>query len=193
MIPTLREATLDDAELIARLTRACWVGKPEGSSGHFESAEKVRKDLTEGEGIVMELSGVPVGSVRYFPVRESNQSGAYITAPVVPGAYITAPVVPGAYVTALEIGRLGILPEHRGRGLSTWLMNEITMRATLRGIQELRLAVRTDEPGLLEYYKRQGFFEDASISYSHANPNSPKPIAMRKYLFDRPRPSGELL
>ena len=38
------------------------------------------------------------------------------------------------------------------------------MRATARGIEELRLAVRTDEPGLLEFYKRQGFFVDDTIS-----------------------------
>ena len=175
MIPTLRNATPDDAELIARLTRACWVGKPEGSSGHHESEANVLQSLRDGEAIIMELAGVPVGSVRYYPVLETGTNGEKF-----------GPI-------ALEIGRLGILPEHRGRGLSTWLMNEVMMRATTRGIQELRLAVRTDEPGLLEYYKRQGFFEDASISYSHANPNSPKPITMRKYLFDRPRPSGEWL
>lgn len=175
MIPTLRDATHADAELIARLTRACWVGKPEGSSGHRESEANVLQSLHDGEAIIMEINGQPVGSVRYYPVYTALEDGSRI-----------GPV-------ALEIGRLGILPEHRGRGLSTWLMNEITIRATNRGIEELRLAVRTDEPGLLEYYKRQGFFEDASIAYSHANPNSPKPITMRKYLFDRPRPSGDLL
>ncbi len=174
MIPTLRNATPDDAELIARLTRACWVGKPENSSGHRETAESVRQNLQDGEAIIMELAGVPVGSVRYYPVLETNQNSQKF-----------GPV-------ALEIGRLGILPEHRGRGLSTWLMNEVTMRATLRGIQELRLAVRQDEPGLLEFYKRQGFFEDASIKYSHANPLSPKPITLRKYLFDHPRPQRDL-
>jgi GNAT superfamily N-acetyltransferase len=183
MIPTLRTATPEDAELIARLTRECWVGKPEGSSGHRETAASVRQNLQDGEAIIMELAGVPVGSVRYYPVLEIGANGEK-SGPV-------APVVPGAHVIALEIGRLGILPEHRGRGLSTWLMNEVTMRATLRGIQELRLAVRQDEPGLLEFYKRQGFFEDASIVYNHANPHSPKPITMRKFLFDHPRPRGD--
>jgi GNAT superfamily N-acetyltransferase len=175
MIPTLRNTTPDDAELIARLTRACWVGKPENSSGHRETEASVRENLQDGEAIIMELAGVPVGSVRYYPVLEIGANGEKF-----------GPV-------ALEIGRLGILPEHRGRGLSTWLMNEVTMRATLRGIQELRLAVRQDEPGLLEFYKRQGFFEDASIAYSHANPLSPKPITLRKFLFDHPRLSGDTL
>jgi GNAT superfamily N-acetyltransferase len=173
MIPNLRNATHDDAELIARLTRECWVGKPENSSGHRETPEKVSRDLEDGSAIVMELAGVPVGSIRYFPVFNTLEDGTK-----------AGPV-------ALEIGRLGILPEHRGRGLSTWLMNEVMMRATTRGIEELRLAVRTDEPGLLEFYKRQGFFVDDTITYSHANPNSQKPITLRKYLFHRGPPRGE--
>jgi GNAT superfamily N-acetyltransferase len=173
MIPNLRNATEDDAELIAQLTRKCWIGKPENSSGHRETPEKVLHDLEDGAAIIMELNGIPVGSIRYFPVFNVGENGEKY-----------GPV-------ALEIGRLGILPEHRGRGLSTWLMNEVMMRATARGIEELRLAVRTDEPGLLEFYKRQGFFEDSSITYSHANPNSQKPITMRKNLFHRGPPKGE--
>jgi ribosomal protein S18 acetylase RimI-like enzyme len=175
MIPTLRTATTADAELIAALTRACWVGKPANSSGHREDAAKVLGSLRDGEAIIMELNGKPIGSVRYYPV------------------YTTLPDGSRAGPVALEIGRLGILPEHRGRGLSTWLMNEVMMRAVTRGIEELRLAVRQDEPGLFEFYRRQGFFEDASIAYSHANPNSPKPITMRKYLFDRVPSRGETL
>jgi ribosomal protein S18 acetylase RimI-like enzyme len=176
MIPTLRTATLEDAELIASLTRACWVGKPENSSGHRETAERVRQNLEEGFGIIMEIAGRAVGSVRCYPVFEVDEHGERF-----------GPV-------ALEIARLGILPEFRGRGLSTWLMNEAMLRATHQGIEELRLAVRTDEPALKAFYERQGFAEDSSIAYSHANPNSPKPITMRKYLFSRrPGHVGEFL
>jgi GNAT superfamily N-acetyltransferase len=174
MIPELRTATLEDAELIARLTRECWVGKPINSSGHRETTETVEKSLREGHAIIMYLEGVPVGSVRWYPVMgESTPEVTYYGA------------------IAWEIGRLGIIPAYRGRGLSTWLMNEIMIRATSSGIEELRLAVRTDEPGLLEFYKRQGFFEDSSIKYSHANPKSQPPITMRKYLFQHPRFRGD--
>lgn len=172
MIPVLRTATLEDAELIAQLTRACWVGKPEGSSGHRETAESVRRNLEEGFAIIMEIGAQPVGSVRCYPVFETLEDGTR-----------NGPV-------ALEIARLGILPELRGRGLSTWLMNEAMLRATHLGIEELRLAVRSDEPGLQRFYERQGFFVDPSLTYSHANPNSPKPVTMRKYLFTRVPSSG---
>jgi GNAT superfamily N-acetyltransferase len=174
MIPELRTATLEDAALIARLTRECWVGKPANSSGYTETTETVEKSLREGHAIIMYLEGVPVGSVRWYPIMgESTPEVTYYGA------------------IAWEIGRLGILPAYRGRGLSTWLMNEIIIRATSSGIEELRLAVRTDEPGLLEFYKRQGFFEDSSIKYSHANPKSQPPITMRKYLFQRVPTRGD--
>ena len=176
MIPELRTATLEDAVLIAKLTRECWVGKPANSSGHTETVEALEKSLQDGTAVIMFLEGQPVGSIRYYPVMgESTIEVTYYGA------------------IAWEIGRLGILPAYRGRGLSTWLMNEVMIRATHKGIEELRLAVRTDEPGLLEFYKRQGFFEDSSIVYSHANPNSVKPITMRKYLFSRAPNRGTLV
>jgi ribosomal protein S18 acetylase RimI-like enzyme len=151
---------------VADLTRACWVGKPSNSSGHFETAQNVQQSLQDGEIVIMELGGVAIGSVRIYPVLENG------------------------YPIALEMARLGVLPEYRGRGLSTWLSNEVMIRATQRGIEELRLAVRTDEPGLVRFYERIGFFVDSSFSYSHANPNSPKPITMRKYLFTHIPSSG---
>lgn len=175
MIPTLRPATPDDAELIAALTRAAWVHKPANSSGHRETAEGVRANLLEGQAIIMELNGEAIGSVRLYPVYQTLEDGSQ-----------AGPV-------ALEIARLGILPIFRGRGLNTWLMNEAMMTATRLGIEELRLAVRTDEPGLQRLYERQGFFVDSSIAYSHANPHSPPPITMRKYLFTRGHRTGNEL
>ena len=169
MIPTLRNATFEDLDLVATLTRAAWVGKPANSSGHFESAETVQQGLLEGEIIIMELGGKPIGAVRIYPVFENN------------------------YTIALEMARLCVLPEYRGRGISTWLTNEVMIRALHRGIEELRLAVRSDEPGLVEFYQRIGFFVDSSFSYSHSNPNSPKPITMRKYLFTQIPSKGDFV
>ena len=175
MIPVLRPATPADVELIAGLTRAAWVGKPTNSSGHRETADGVRANLLEGQAIIMELDGQAIGSVRLYPVYQTLEDGSRV-----------GPI-------ALEIARLGILPAFRGRGLNTWLMNEAMITATRRGIEELRLAVRTDEPGLQRMYERQGFFVDSSIVYSHANPDGPPPITMRKYLFTRgPRTGTEL-
>ncbi len=175
-VPKVRLATSSDAELIAKLTRECWVGKPENSSGHRETTEKVLQDLKTGAAMILEVKGQPVGSLRYWPVILPSTKLVEFHAP-----------------TVWEIGRIGILPAFRGQGLSTWLMNELTTQAVQRGIQEFRLAVRTDEPGLVKLYVRLGFRIDASLEYSHANENSPPPLVMRKYLFERPKSIGELL
>ncbi len=169
MIPTLRDATKDDAELIAQLTRAAWVGKPADSSAHSATALNVLKSLAEGEIVIMELAGEPIGCVQIYPVLHNS------------------------FPVALEMARLAVLPKYRGRGLSTWLTNEVMIRALNRGIEELRLAVRDDEPGLVKFYERIGFFVDSSITYSHANPNNPPPITMRKYLFSRVPPKGDFV
>jgi ribosomal protein S18 acetylase RimI-like enzyme len=171
MNPTIRNAATDDAELIAQLTREAWINKPADSSGHRESREVVLKSLSEGEAMILELAGQAIGSVRIYPVSRMLADGTVI-----------GPI-------ALEIARLGIIPAYRGRGLSSWLMNAVTLRAAAQGIEELRLAVRSDEPELQAFYQRHGFFADDSIVYSHANPNSPKPMTMRKYLYQQ-HPSG---
>lgn len=154
MIPTLREATGEDAALIASLVREAWAGMfPPGSSGHRLTADKVRAALEEGGGLVLEVGGEPAGSVMWAPV-------------------------PGAW----EVMKLALRPAYRGRGLSSWLLNEITYRALSNGVGELRLAVRRDAPGLVRFYERQGFFVDPDATYSHANPKSPPPVVMRRRL-----------
>ncbi len=164
MILTLRDARPEDAELLAHLTREAWAGKvAPDSSGHRETPERVRADLASGGGLVMELGGEPVGSVRWRALPE-----------------------------AWEVMRLGLLPAYRGRGLSTWLMNELTYRALTGGAPELRLAVRTDQPRLAEYYEGLGFAADPGLEYSRANPDNPPPVVMRKRLYPYV-PAGELL
>ena len=61
----VREAGLDDAQLIADLTRAAWDGKvPAASSGHRETAVRVLQDLQMGGGFILLMEEKPVGSVR---------------------------------------------------------------------------------------------------------------------------------
>ena len=139
MIPNLRNATNDDAELIAQLTRACWVGKPENSSGHRETPEKVLHDLEEGSVIIMELAGVPVGSVRYFPVFNIGENGEKY-----------GPV-------ALEIGRLGILPEHRGHGIGSSIMKSLLEEAE-EARKSVTIYVESFNPSR-RLFERLGFAE----------------------------------
>ena len=166
MIPTLRDATPDDATLVARLTREAWAGivAPD-STGHREDEARVLRDLETGGGLIMEIDGEPVGSVRWHALPDEG---------------------------AWEVKRLGLLPAHRGRGLSTWLMNEVTNRAAASGVEDLRVAVRTDQPALVRYYERMGYVLEPDLEYSGANPDNPPPVVLRRLLSPRGPRVGEL-
>lgn len=154
---TLREATLDDAQLIAGMTRASWAGKVAvTSSGHRETAVQVQQHLQDGGGFILLLSDDPIGSVRWLPLD-------------------TEPDV-------WDILRMGILPAYRGRNLSQFLLEAVVHHAQTANVAELRLAVRNDQSRLLDLYAAYDFEVAPELEYSHANPLEPAPTVMRRLL-----------
>lgn len=153
----VREATLDDAQLIADLTRAAWAGKVAvTSSGHRETAVRVREHLLEGGGYILLKNEEAIGSVRWLPLDTE----------------------PGIW----EILRMGVLPTYRGERLSEQLLEAVIHRALAAGVTELRLGVRSDQPRLLDLYAAYGFELAPELEYSHANPAEPPPNVMRRLL-----------
>ena len=153
----VRQASADDARLIAELTRAAWAGKVSvTSSGHRETAVQVTEHLRAGGGFVLELDGAPVGSVRWLPLEH-------------------APDV-------WEVARMGILPAQRGHHLSEHLLEAVIHHALAVGIEEVRLAVRADQPRLIDFYTAFEFELAEELEYSHANPLEPAPLVMRRLL-----------
>ena len=153
----VREATLDDARLIADLTRASWAGKVAAtSSGHAETVERVTQHLQVGGGFILLVDDTPAGSVRWLP-HETD---------------------PGVWETL----RMGILPAWRGHNLSQHLLEAVIHCALAADVTELRLGVRTDQPRLLDLYAAFGFESAPELEYSHANPLEPAPAVMRRVL-----------
>jgi ribosomal protein S18 acetylase RimI-like enzyme len=153
----LREAGLDDAQLIADLTRACWSGKvAPTSSGHRETALRVRQHLQHGGGFILLADEAPVGSVRWLP-REGEPD-------------------------VWEIMRMGVLPAYRGRHLSQHLLEAVIHHAMVADVRELRLAVRADQTRLLDLYAAYGFDLAPELEYTHVNPIEPAPAVMRRLL-----------
>jgi len=153
----VREATLDDAQLIADLTRSAWAGKVAvTSSGHRETAVRVRQDLQHGGGFVLLRDEEPIGSVRWIPLE--SDSGVW------------------------EITRMGVLPQHRGEHLSQHLLEAVTHHAQTSDVDELRLGVRPDQVRLLDLYAAYGFELAPELEYTHANPLQPAPTVMRRIL-----------
>lgn len=153
----VREATKEDASLIAGLTRAAWAGKVSvTSSGHRETAVIVAEHLRDGGGFVLMVDDQPVGSVRWLPLD--------------------------AEPDVWEICRMGVLPEYRGTNLSQHLLEAVIHHGLAGGVQEIRLAVRTDQPRLVDFYTAFEFELAEELDYSHANPLEPAPLVMRRSL-----------
>jgi ribosomal protein S18 acetylase RimI-like enzyme len=155
----IREATLDDAALIAELTRAAWANKVAvTSSGHRETAVRVADDLRDGGGFILHVDGQPAGSLRWMPLDDNPD--------------------------IWEMLRIGVLPAWRGHNLSLHLLEAAIHRALESGVDELRLGVRADQPRLIDLYAAHGFELAPELDYSHANPLEPRPVVMRRHLRD---------
>ncbi|MFL6656855.1 MAG: GNAT family N-acetyltransferase [Massilia sp.] len=153
----VRAATDEDAHLIAELTRAAWAGKVSvSSSGHRETAQHVTEHLRAGGGFILMLGGEAVGSVRWGPHD----------------------LDPDIW----EILRMGVLPSCRGSNLSQHLLEAVIHHGLESNAQELRLAVRADQPKLLDLYAAYAFELAEELEYSHANPQEPAPLVMRRFL-----------
>lgn len=153
----IREATLEDAQLIASLTRAAWANRVAvTSSGHRETASRVSQHLLRGGGFILLVDGEPAGSARWLP-REDNPA-------------------------IWEMLRIGVLPAFRGLDLSQQLVEAIIHHAYVNEVEELRLAVRHDQPRLRDLYAAYAFCEAPELEYAHANPMDPPPTVMRRIL-----------
>lgn len=153
----VRAAVDDDAQLIADLTRACWAGTVTvTSSGHRETAQRVAEQLREGGAFILLLDDAPVGSVRWAPHEFEPD--------------------------VWEIRRMGVLPRCRGGNLSQHLLEAVIHHSQASSVQELRLAVRDDQPRLLDLYAAYEFELADELEYSYANPAEPPPRVMRRVL-----------
>ena len=153
----VREASLEDAQLIAELTRAAWAGKVAAtSSGHSETITRVLKDLQAGGGFILLKHERPIGSTRWAPLESEPD--------------------------IWEIMRMGVLPAERGEHLSQHLLEAVIHRALAADVRELRLAVRADQVRLLDLYAAFGFELAPELEYTHVNPVEPAPTVMRRQL-----------
>lgn len=155
----VREATPEDASLIAGLTRAAWAGKVAvTSSGHRETALRVAEQLRTGGAFILMLHGEPVGSVRWL-AQDLDQD-------------------------VWQIQRMGVLPHCRGQNLSQHLLEAVIHHALACNADQLRLAVRSDQPKLIDFYSAFEFELAEELEYEHANRAEPPPRVMRRFLRD---------
>lgn len=153
----VREARIDDAELIASLTRKAWADKAAfDNCGQQETAESVVRHLQQGGGFVLYVNEIPVGAARWLPLDED----------------------PNVW----EIVRLGIIPSFRGQGLSQHLLEAIVHHALSADVDELRVAVDSDQTRIVDLYAAYRFDVAMELEYSDADSLEPHPIVMRRQL-----------
>jgi len=154
----VREALLDDAGLIADLTRQAWAGRvTAGSKGHSETEATVLPDLQQGGGFILVVNNQPAGCVRWLPADEDG--------------------------SIWKIHRLGILPEYHGHSLSEHLLEAIIHHAHEYEISELHMALYPEHGRLVDSYAAFDFNIAPEIEFSLRDSTTSPPIMLRK-LFD---------
>lgn len=153
----VREARLDDAPLIASLTRQAWADKPTpGNCGCHENTESVIRHLQHGGGFLLYVNELPAGTARWLPMDDNS--------------------------AIWEIVRLGIIPAYRGQGLSQHLVEAVVHQALAADVDELRVAVDSDHTRLVDLYAAHGFDVAMELEYSDADSLEPQPTVMRREL-----------
>jgi ribosomal protein S18 acetylase RimI-like enzyme len=128
----VRLATPDEAPLVREIMRAAfaeYIGVLNPPSGaNLETLEDVQKAIAAGGATLAWDGDQAVGSAR-FRVE----------------------------LDYLYVGRLGVLPEHRGKGIGVKLMGYMESLVTEKGLGSIRLSVRMSLPGNLTFYEKLGY------------------------------------
>jgi GNAT superfamily N-acetyltransferase len=145
MTITYRDATPDDAALLARLGRVTFTE----TFGHLYTPENLAAFLLSHNepGWRAELSD-PAFAVRL--AEEAGEPAAY--------AKLGPPSLPfETDARAIELRQFYVLSPWHGRGVATDLMDWVLAEARARGAEELYLSVFVDNHRARRFYARYGF------------------------------------
>ena len=166
---TVREATPDDAAFLVRvidmasegLVPALWDAMaPKGTNGSEIGLAMVTAedgDFSYRHGFVVERDGTPLGGLIGYPLPTTPEP----IGPEVPEVFVPVKqleeLVPGYWY----INVVAMVPESRGIGLGTNLLDEAEARARARECPGLALVVAASNAGAIRAYTRAGYREKA--------------------------------
>ena len=167
---TLRQATRDDCERIARLYMIASDGVAEYIWSRIHapglSLLEIGKQRYARENvnfshqncIVAEKDGAVVGMMLSFEMREPPPTGreAELASEVDP---VLAPYTQLEDYGSLYVSALAVFHEHRGIGIGTRLLQEARRRARAMGLDRLSLICFEKNFGAMRLYRRLGFHE----------------------------------
>ncbi|MCR2804619.1 GNAT family N-acetyltransferase [Paenibacillus soyae] len=138
----IREAQTDEIHMVHQIMIMAFEeyrGKLTPPSGALsETVDDIIGKIAKGGGaIIAEVDGIPIGSAQYV-----------------------------FYDSYVYIGRVSVLPSHRGFGIGQKLVRYIEQAARDRGISESRLGVRLSVPSNVAFYSKLNY----EIVEKHAYP-----------------------
>lgn len=155
----IRRATPSDGFLVEGLTRRIWTGRVSPESTVFrETPETVAAQIGKGGGVILEIDGAPAGSGRWVPVPGPEGQGRW-----------------------MEVKRIGVLPAFTGRGHGARILEALEQMGREQAMEGAQLAIRADQPRLIDFYARLGYVLAGDVELTTHNPLSPPPTGMRKW------------
>lgn len=156
----IRDACLADGLLIHEMTQKIWTGRVSPESTVFrETGETVRAQIEKGGAVLLDSDGEVIGVGRFV--------------------FVPPPVTGTS--RWIEIKRIGLLPERQKAGLGSMILGALEAAGRRAGAEGAQLAVRTDQPKLVQYYERLGYDRAVDVTLTTPNPRSPAPVGMRKW------------
>lgn len=84
----------------------------------------------------------------------------------------------------MEVKRIGVLPDHRKLGLGAVILDALEAAGRETGADGAQLAIRADQPRLVDFYAALGYVPADDLELTTVNPLSPPPFGMRKWFED---------
>lgn len=170
LTPTIRQATPDDAEALARLINFAGEGMPlylwdrmaeEGETPWDVGLRRARRE--EGgfsylNATVAEVEGEVAACLVGYAIPSDPEPIDYDT---MPGMFLPLLELENLSAGSWYVNVLAAFPAHRGRGLGTALLEVAEQKAAEAGASELSIIVSDANSGARRLYKRCGCVERA--------------------------------
>ena len=129
-----------------------------------ETPETVAAQIAKGGGAILLHGAEPIGSGRWVAVPGPGGQGAW-----------------------MEVKRIGVLPEYQKQGLGAVILAALEADGRAAGKQGAQLAIRADQPRLIDFYAGLGYVRADDVELTTVNLLSPPPFGMRKIFEDETR------
>ncbi len=91
---------------------------------------------------------------------------------------------PGGKGAWMEVKRIGVLPAFRKQGFGAGILAALEAAGREAGKAGAQLAIRADQPRLVDFYAGLGYARADDVELTTVNPLSPPPFGMRKIFRD---------